>query len=132
MIGLEMKKYKMTLKEQHYHRNYCQPKLIIMNIVQVKKYYSLIKVDWKNKLSLHIIFLENLQKNKQKQLKVKEEHKYMLSWIKMNDKLGLINKNGKNLLNKEIFEELAKERSDEIMGINQLNKFTDEKELYQR
>ena len=56
----------------------------------------------------------------------------MLSWIKMNDKLGLINKNGKNLLNKEIFEELAKERSDEIIGINQWNKFTDEKELFQR
>ena len=35
----------------------------------------------------------------------------------MNDKLGLINKNGKNLLNKEIFEELAKERSDEIIGL---------------
>ena len=50
----------------------------------------------------------------------------------MNDKLGLINKNGKNLVNKEIFEELAKERSDEIIGINQLNEFTDEKELYQR
>ena len=50
----------------------------------------------------------------------------------MNDKLGLINKNGKNLLSKEIFEELAKERSDEIIGINQWNKFTDEKELFQR
>ena len=44
-----------------------------MNILQVKKYRLLIKDKQQNKLSLYILFLEKLLKNKQKQLKSKEK-----------------------------------------------------------
>ena len=44
MIRLEMKNYNMILIEkQHKHQNYNLEKLIIMNILQVKKYYLLVK-----------------------------------------------------------------------------------------
>ena len=44
-----------------------------MNILQVKKYRLLIKDKQQNKLSLYILFLEKLLKNKEKQLKSKEK-----------------------------------------------------------
>ena len=43
-----------------------QQKLININILQVKKYYLLIENKYQNKLSLHILLQEKLQKNKQK------------------------------------------------------------------
>ena len=59
--------------------------LINMNILQVKKVYLLIKEEWQNKLSLHIIHQEKLLKNKQKQLKNKDKNKQMLLQIKTED-----------------------------------------------
>ena len=47
-------------KYQHYHLE----KLINMNILQVKKYYHLIKVEQYNKQSLHIIHSVKHLKNK--------------------------------------------------------------------
>ena len=49
--------------------------LINMNILQVKNVYLLIKEEWQNKLSLHILPWEKLLKNKQKQLKSKDKNK---------------------------------------------------------
>ena len=46
MIKLRMKNYNMILTEKHQkYQRYCQVKLINMNILQVKKYYHLIKVE---------------------------------------------------------------------------------------
>ena len=42
-------------KELQKHRHYDHVKLINMNILQVKKYYLLIKVERENKLSIHIL-----------------------------------------------------------------------------
>ena len=46
-----------------------------MNILQVKIYYVLIKEVQYDKLSLFILLQEKLWKNKQNQLKIKEENK---------------------------------------------------------
>ena len=44
MIRLEIKNYNMILtKKQQKHQHYHKVKLINMNILQVKKYYHLIK-----------------------------------------------------------------------------------------
>ena len=59
--------------------------LINMNILQVKKVYLLIKEEWQNNLSLHILHQEKLLKNKQKQLKNKDKNKQMLLQIKTED-----------------------------------------------
>ena len=59
--------------------------LINMNILQVKKVYLLIKEEWQNKLSLHILPQEKLLKNKQKQIKNKDKNKQMLLQIKTED-----------------------------------------------
>ena len=46
MIRLEMKNYNITLTEKHEKcHHYCRVKLINMNILQVKKYYLLIKIE---------------------------------------------------------------------------------------
>ena len=50
-------------------------KLINMNILQVKKYYLLIKNKEYSKLNLHILFWEKLLKNKLKRLKNKGKNK---------------------------------------------------------
>ena len=49
--------------------------LINMNILQVKNVNLLIKEEWQNKLSLHILPWEKLLENKQKQLKSKDKSK---------------------------------------------------------
>ena len=59
--------------------------LINMNFLQVKKYYLLIKKEWQNMLSLHILHQEKLLKNKQKQLKSKGKKKQILKEIKAKD-----------------------------------------------
>ena len=53
MIILEMKNCNAILKEkpQKYQHHHLQ-KLINMNILQVKKYYFLVKEEWQNKLRL--------------------------------------------------------------------------------
>ena len=53
MIRLEMKNCNTTLTaKQQTYQHYNQIKLINTNILQVRKYYLLIKVDWQSKLSL--------------------------------------------------------------------------------
>ena len=49
-----------------------------VNILQGKKYYLMIKVQWHSRLSLLIFFLRKAIKNKQKQLKIKEKNKLKL------------------------------------------------------
>ena len=71
MIRLEMKNHNLILTErqkkyQHYHLE----KLINMNILQMKKYYQLIKEDRQNKLRLHVFLQEKLETKKRKQLRV--------------------------------------------------------------
>ena len=56
-----------------------------MNILQAKKYYLQIKEERHNKLSFHILLLERLLKNKQKQLEKKEKQKEMILQIKSNN-----------------------------------------------
>ena len=56
MIKLKMKNYNTFLTEkqqkyQHYHK----VKFINFKILQEKRYYCLIKVEYKNRLSLHIL-----------------------------------------------------------------------------
>ena len=69
-----MKNYNTILTEkQEKYQQYHQVKSINMSILQVKKYYLLIKDKSKNKLSLHILLSEMLLKNKQKGLKNKEK-----------------------------------------------------------
>ena len=84
MMRLEIKNYNTILTEkqqkyQHYHLE----KFINMNILQVIKYYHLIKEELQNKLSLYLLQQEKLQKNKQtntiedqgkKQIKAIEDH----------------------------------------------------------
>ena len=61
MTRLEMKNYNMILtKKQQKHQYYHKVKLINMNILQVKKYYLMIKTELKNKLSLLILLEEKL------------------------------------------------------------------------
>ena len=61
MTRLEMKNYNMILtKKQQKHQHYHKVKLINMNILQVKKYYLMIKTELKNKLSLLILLEEKL------------------------------------------------------------------------
>ena len=61
MTRLEMKNYNMILtKKQQKHQQYHKVKLINMNILQVKKYYLMIKTELKNKLSLLILLEEKL------------------------------------------------------------------------
>ena len=75
MTRLEMKNYnKILTKNQQKYLHYHQVKLINMNILQVKK-YLLMRVELQNKLSLLILLQEKLQKNKQKQLRIKEKNK---------------------------------------------------------
>ena len=50
-----------------------------MDILQVKKYYLLIKVKRKIKLILNILLWEEFSKNKQKQLKIKVKKQKRLS-----------------------------------------------------
>ena len=74
MTRLEMKHCKMILTEkQQKYQHYHPEKLINMNILQVKKYYLLIKEEQQNKLSLYIRFWEKLMKIKQKRLKSKKK-----------------------------------------------------------
>ena len=55
----------MILTEnQQKHQHYSQVKLINMSILQVKKYYPLIKVEKYNKKNLHIPLLAKNLKNK--------------------------------------------------------------------
>ena len=76
MIKLDMKNCNMILteKQKKYQHNPLE-KFINMNILQVKKYYLLIKEEWKNKLRLLILLWQKLLKNKQKQLKTKVKSK---------------------------------------------------------
>ena len=53
----------LTEKQQKY-QHYRQVKLSNMNILDVKKYYLLIKVEKQNKLSLHILHSVKHLKNK--------------------------------------------------------------------
>ena len=75
MIRLEMKNCNMILteKEQKYQHHHPQ-KLINMNILHVKKYYLLIREQSKVVYSP----LGKLLRNKQKQLKNKEENRLKL------------------------------------------------------
>ena len=75
MIRLEMKNCNMILteKQQKYQHHHLQ-KLINMNILHVKKYYLLIREQSKVVYSP----LGKLLRNKQKQLKNKEENKLKL------------------------------------------------------
>ena len=76
MIRLEIKNCNMILTEkQKKYQHYPLEKFINMNILQVKKYYLLIKEEWQNKLSLLNVLWEKLLKNKQKQLKIKVKSK---------------------------------------------------------
>ena len=71
-------------KYQHYHKVI----LMNMNILEVKKYYLLIKVKQYNKLNLNIHLLEKHLKNKQRQLTIKDKSK--LKQFKSIKKLGEI------------------------------------------
>ena len=51
--------------------------LINMNILHVKKYDLLIREEWYNKQSKNILFMKGFLKNKEKQLNIQEESKYM-------------------------------------------------------
>ena len=65
MIRLEMKNYYTILTEKLPKYLLChQTNLISMNILQAKKYYHLIKNKWYSKLSLLILLLVKLLKNK--------------------------------------------------------------------
>ena len=65
MIRLEMKNYNTILTEkQQKYQHYNQIKLMNINFLQMNKYYHLIKVEQKNKLSLHILHLVKHLKNK--------------------------------------------------------------------
>ena len=76
MATLKMKNYNLILTEkQGKYRHNHQVKLINMNILQLKKYYVLIKVELQDKLSLLILLYEKLLKNQLKQLKVKVKSK---------------------------------------------------------
>ena len=78
MIRLEMKDYNAILKEKQQK----QEKLINMNVLQIKKYDPMIKVEQQNKLSLLILFQEKLLKNKQKQLNNKDKKVEALKVLK--------------------------------------------------
>ena len=76
MIRLKMKNYNTILIERlQKHQPYHQTKLIIMYILQVKKYYFLIKNKLQNELNLLIPLYGKLLKNKQKQLKAGKKTK---------------------------------------------------------
>ena len=76
MIRLDMKNYNLILTEkQQKYQHYHQFKLINMNILQVKKYYLLIKTKLKNKSSLHILLKQKVLKNKEKRLKMELRNK---------------------------------------------------------
>ena len=75
MIRLRMTKFNMILIEKlQKYQTYHQAELISMNILQVKKYYLLLKnIEQQNRLNLLIFHWEKLLKNKQGQLKIKEK-----------------------------------------------------------
>ena len=76
IIRLEMKNYNAILtEEQQIYQLHNQAELVNVNILQMKKYYLLIKLEKYNKLSSLFLLQEKLLKNKQKQLKIKEENK---------------------------------------------------------
>ena len=62
----------LTEKQQK-QRDYNPEKLINMNVLQVNKYYLMIKEKLQNKLSLLILPQEKLWGNKQERLKTKED-----------------------------------------------------------
>ena len=66
-MSFKIKKYNMILMEKlQKYQLYHQAKLISMNILQVKKYYLLIKNKEQIKLNVLILLPEKLLKNKQK------------------------------------------------------------------
>ena len=62
----------LTEKQQK-QRDYNPEKLINMNVLQVNKYYLMIKEKLQNKLGLLILPQEKLWGNKQERLKTKED-----------------------------------------------------------
>ena len=63
MIRLEMKNYNMILTEKlERYQHYYQVELINMNILQVKKYYLLIKKEVRGQAKFIILFLKSFGK----------------------------------------------------------------------
>ena len=65
-VKIKMKNYTITLTEtQQKHQHYLQLRLINMNILQVRKYYHLIKAESQNKLSRHSLHsVKHLKNNR--------------------------------------------------------------------
>ena len=61
----------------HREADFQQIKLINVNILQMQKYYILIKIEFQSKLGLCILFSEKLQEYKQREFKIqlKSKHK---------------------------------------------------------
>ena len=59
----EKLQYDILTEKQQKYQHYLLKKLINMNILQVNRYYLLIKEEWQNELSLHILHQEKLLKN---------------------------------------------------------------------
>ena len=84
-----------------------------MNMLKVKKYFLLIKEELQNKLSLHILHQEKLQKNKLKTIEDQESKKIDVITNQNEILAALTNKDGHKGNYLEIFEKLVKERIDE-------------------
>ena len=61
----------ISTEKQQIYRHYHEAKLININMLQVKKYCLLIKVELRNKLSLIILLYKKFLKNKKRQMKIK-------------------------------------------------------------
>ena len=107
MIRKEQNNYNMILTErQQKYLLYYQVKLIIMNIIQVKK--------------CNLFIIKMIASTKFLYSPVLGQKK--MNVTKMKDSQGLINSDGGNLSHSEIFEKLFKGRLDEIIKlINETN-----------
>ena len=65
----------ISTEKQQIYRHYHEAKLININMLQVKKYCFLIKVELRNKLSLIILLYKKFLKNKKRQMKIKVKSK---------------------------------------------------------
>ena len=98
-----MKNYNMILTEnQQKYQDYHLEKLINMNILQVKKYYLLIKEELQNKLSWHILLFEKQTKT------IEEQGKKQIDAITNQNKglETLTNKDDHKIIYKEIFDKI--------------------------
>ena len=109
MMRLEMKNYNMILTEKAAKYQHSHQVLINMNILQVNKYYLLIKEEGQNKA------LEKQRKT------IEDPGRKQIDVIKnQNERLAVLtNKDYDKDNYKEIFEELVKARFDEMKELKQ-------------